>query len=335
MLKPLLVERFLDYCDLQVFFTYWLPLTVPLSQTQTSSDPRLLLPALGAIWRNSCNGVMVDVGAHFGDFSKAMLNFFGSHSQCGKPPLLGIEPAPWAARHLAWRAKHYGWSRGRHGVRSGFGCGINRARGVRGKFGRTCFSLERVGVTDRRGAAAKTATFYAYTGAESEQSSLEHDITQFDWDVHLIGPPRPARTGEGAFQVPVATLDDVLLNHTWIATEYSERSMSGIDLNVTAAPQVFLLKIDAEGHDDRVIRGAENLLKHRRIRFLLFEHGRRPGMAVQHGEQRTLKSSIQYLRRWGYACFLILDDSNGGILLSPISRPQWRFIFIGKKLNMQ
>lgn len=59
--------------------------------------------------------------------------------------------------------------------------------------------------------------------------------------------------------------------------------------------QIDLLKIDVEGFDGRVIRGAERLLRERRIRVLQFEYNL-PWAAV--GD--TLAGTVSTLRTHGY-----------------------------------
>ena len=72
--------------------------------------------------------------------------------------------------------------------------------------------------------------------------------------------------------------------------------------------QVFILKIDTEGHDFRVLKGASNLLDKKRITFVLFEVG----------ESMRVVSEFMYAK--GYMCFLFTPH-----LLIPVDGADWWF----------
>lgn len=77
--------------------------------------------------------------------------------------------------------------------------------------------------------------------------------------------------------------------------------------------RVYLLKIDCEGHDGRVLQGAERLLSAQRVKYLLFEH------LSDSASDEQLDVILQRLWNFGYGCFLILDR-----LLVPVST-NWFF----------
>jgi len=106
-----------------------------------------------------------------------------------------------------------------------------------------------------------------------------------------------------------------------------------------SAERIAVLKIDAEGADFDVLRGAEFLLRERRIRFvimevsILWEHRR----AAQTGGKVTkahlqLPEVVDYLEaNGGYSCFLI-----GPEVLIPLSTP-WhsaRYIYTEHQYNI-
>eukprot|EP00440_Ansanella_granifera_P068711 gb/GFBE01074534.1/.p1 GENE.gb/GFBE01074534.1/~~gb/GFBE01074534.1/.p1 ORF type:complete len:339 (+),score=36.52 gb/GFBE01074534.1/:1-1017(+) len=65
---------------------------------------------------------------------------------------------------------------------------------------------------------------------------------------------------------------------------------------------IFLLKIDTEGHDDRVLLGARRLLRARRIRFIVFEVLR--GAATT-GRKTSLWRVVERMNQMQYRCFLM------------------------------
>eukprot|EP00933_Yihiella_yeosuensis_P072874 TRINITY_DN8141_c0_g1_i1.p1 TRINITY_DN8141_c0_g1~~TRINITY_DN8141_c0_g1_i1.p1 ORF type:complete len:484 (+),score=80.76 TRINITY_DN8141_c0_g1_i1:63-1514(+) len=71
--------------------------------------------------------------------------------------------------------------------------------------------------------------------------------------------------------------------------------------------EVFLMKIDCEGHDGKVLLGSENLLRSGRVKYLIFEH-------VSGANEMQLDDIMEKLWNYGYGCFLILDR-----FLTPLS----------------
>ncbi|CAJ1331146.1 unnamed protein product, partial [Effrenium voratum] len=66
--------------------------------------------------------------------------------------------------------------------------------------------------------------------------------------------------------------------------------------------KVFLLKVDAEGFDPLVLKGADRLLRKRRVRFLVFEVDRAWHKA---GHGISLEQVVSRLFRLGYFCFVM------------------------------
>ena len=64
---------------------------------------------------------------------------------------------------------------------------------------------------------------------------------------------------------------------------------------------IFLLKIDAEGYDPLVIKGANGLIKNDQVRFISFEFGNKWAKSHKH----TLSEVIDWMTLYGYACFFI------------------------------
>jgi hypothetical protein len=83
-------------------------------------------------------------------------------------------------------------------------------------------------------------------------------------------------------------------------------------------PQIDFLKVDAEGYDFHVLRGARSLLTSHKIRIGQFEYGegwRRAGS--------TLACALDFLNRLDYACFLLTRDG----LFEP--KPEWYGEYFG------
>lgn len=80
---------------------------------------------------------------------------------------------------------------------------------------------------------------------------------------------------------------------------------------------VGILKIDAEGNDFEVIRGAKGLLQAHRIRFILFEAAELLGQSAESTYREQLALALDFLRAvGGYECFLMAPEA-----LLPLSPP--------------
>ena len=109
--------------------------------------------------------------------------------------------------------------------------------------------------------------------------------------------PGASNVEAAVIDVESVTLDEVLLQRKW--------------------PSVDFLKIDAEGHDDNVLRGARSLLERRAIRCLQFEYG-----ASWAPNGSTLAKTIRFLEGFGYVVRAI--TRKGPI---PYSYPEFREFF--------
>lgn len=72
--------------------------------------------------------------------------------------------------------------------------------------------------------------------------------------------------------------------------------------NLFKSEQIDFIKIDTEGFDFFVLKGAENMLKQHRLRFIQFEYG-----DFWRYSGSTLYSVIKYLEKFGYKVFRIDD----------------------------
>ncbi|CAJ1364583.1 unnamed protein product [Effrenium voratum] len=86
--------------------------------------------------------------------------------------------------------------------------------------------------------------------------------------------------------------------------QVEQRTLDGLRSSGTCgwrpSDQVFILKIDSEGHDGHVLLGARETLMAKKVKFLLFEHTN--GQAAI-----DLSRTLDFLWTFGYACFMIQD----------------------------
>jgi len=87
---------------------------------------------------------------------------------------------------------------------------------------------------------------------------------------------------------------------------------------------IHLLKVDAEGYDPLVLRGAQSFLKRRRIKFLVFEFSEVPWREAGHGI--SLHIAVSELHHHGYACFLMTRAA-----LVPVYGRWWQDLYGGIK----
>mmetsp|Transcript_30607 Transcript_30607/g.97514 ORF Transcript_30607/g.97514 Transcript_30607/m.97514 type:complete len:393 (-) Transcript_30607:155-1333(-) len=283
-------------------------------------DPVQLLPGLAAAFHQDhhsgvVNGpkraICVDVGAHHGEFVARMLQLFSdlesrryhlsqrasTRFKSRFRDLVGVlafEPNPNTFAALASRHRMQGW--GDFGV-----CALQAALGNE---------------------TGRQMSFHALDDDDSEASTLEQD--------HVSGHEL-ARLPHRRLKLDVASLD------AWLLDGYREPSTmaagagssscslldarrSVLDLSDDAsalADQIFLLKIDAQGHDDQVLRGAHKLMAAGKVRFLIFEY-EYAGQPRDLDAPRALGSTVQYLWKFNMVCFLVLHR-----ILIPISDKYW------------
>lgn len=81
------------------------------------------------------------------------------------------------------------------------------------------------------------------------------------------------------------------------------------------AATVFLLKIDVEGYDAPVLRGAEPMLRRGAVRWIVFEYNNEWRAAGNN----TLHDITRWLATVGYSCYLLMPD-----LMLPLSGEYWQ-----------
>jgi FkbM family methyltransferase len=132
----------------------------------------------------------------------------------------------------------------------------------------------------RKGASDRAGTAFLYPANDLGGFSLESDPA---------GPARPRREGSTGVDIEVTTLDEFL-------PEDSE---------------IGLIKIDVEGHEFQVLKGARRLLEQKRIRDIVFEdYFPQPSLVVV------------YLQAAGYTVFRLTQSWLGPVLFERREYPQ-------------
>ena len=132
-------------------------------------------------------------------------------------------------------------------------------------------------------------SFYGYapgkdTGMKNEQASLSVEAARLGDSAGLV-----------AINVTIDTLDRVLGG---VGSAVVDRTV------FPTSTRIFLLKIDAEGFDPLVLRGASSLLRGRRVKFIVFEYNFKWFVG---GRSFTLHDQVQELFQMGYWCFFLVD----------------------------
>lgn len=118
--------------------------------------------------------------------------------------------------------------------------------------------------------------------------------------------------GEASGEFPMVICEDsrlntLALNRAIKSTNHQTEMVKVTTLDRFAGQQgiqsIDLLKIDAEGHDLEILKGAEELLSGGRINFIQVETGF--GDSTSH---ITLTQFIQFLHQYGYAVFGIYEQ---------------------------
>lgn len=100
-----------------------------------------------------------------------------------------------------------------------------------------------------------------------------------------------------------------------------ETTVDVVALDEVFGPRVriHLLKIDAEGYDPMVLRGARRLLRARRVKFVVFEYD---VVWRTSGHNLTLRAATEELHALGYSCFLMMKAA-----LLPLSGRWWQKVY--------
>ncbi|CAK0801962.1 unnamed protein product [Prorocentrum cordatum] len=109
---------------------------------------------------------------------------------------------------------------------------------------------------------------------------------------HLARAGEAAAPGEEEVEVEVLTADGLFAEGR---------------CGLRPSQPVFLLKVDCEGHDGRVLRGAGRLLAEGTVKYVLFEH-------MGGYDSEGVEPILDLLWGHGYGCFFVLDR-----LLVPVS----------------
>ncbi|CAK9003211.1 unnamed protein product, partial [Durusdinium trenchii] len=106
---------------------------------------------------------------------------------------------------------------------------------------------------------------------------------------------------------------------TWVKTVKLDTLTKDLGIQ-----QVHLLKVDAEGHDLEVLRGASRLFQARRIRFVIFEACGNECPQVK-GQSQT-ERAMEFFHAAGYVCFIIAPEMlipTSGEWLTKLYKSTW------------
>lgn len=144
-------------------------------------------------------------------------------------------------------------------------------------------SMRTVIVEGAAGTSQGTTTFY-HTGKVGEQDHVP--LYQNEQTTHKL-------------EVNINTVDEIFKENT-------------ADLPPSVTSELFLLKVDTEGHDVKVIKGAQELLQARAIHFIVFEYH------IKWPQEDTLRDTVEYLASFGYICAFLRSRN-----IIPISEKWW------------
>ena len=80
---------------------------------------------------------------------------------------------------------------------------------------------------------------------------------------------------------------------------------------------MLFLKVDAQGFDLRVLRGAERLLRERRIKVIQSEFA----VTLMPEKKKTALELLGWMKKFGYRCVSCGDDPTVGVKRPPITVP--------------
>ncbi|KAJ3340496.1 hypothetical protein HDU93_006964 [Gonapodya sp. JEL0774] len=284
-------EQWARKMNVQLFAGFW--------------DVELLTAPLAAwyeretVWTNPTVPVdlFIDIGANVGRsytcFDESTTISRWMDCRAIREYFLAFEPVPSTYKVITGRAKRLGWDRGNW-----------------------------VAVQAAASNSNGVVPFYASGDTGDEQAS-------FDKAASLNGPE---------IQVATIRLDSMLLNG---AEELQNLKKQGVEVGSfgpldrmieflgnhtitragrkfidSSAVRIYVLKIDAEGFDPDVIRGAEGTIRTPGlVKFLAFEYNDKWFTA---GRTETLQSVVTMLDGWGFKCFWVTPH-----VLAPLWGEWW------------
>ena len=169
-----------------------------------------------------------------------------------------------------------------------------------------------VGIQAAVGDTDENATFYTSGIAGDEQSSLDAEAASIDdaprtYNARKISLDYLFQNG---YEIP-----GLIAPNATRSAFFNEIVPNKTNTNAVGRWDIFLLKIDTEGYDYYVIRGASQLLATGRVKFLVFEYNSK---WFSQGRNTTLKSVVRDLLEVNYTCFWILNTD-----LVPMSGKMW------------
>jgi FkbM family methyltransferase len=144
---------------------------------------------------------------------------------------------------------------------------------------------------------------------EPSASAVAELQRRFDGDsrLEIIGAAVGDVQGEAVFyeEAEAGETSSLVIHHSTAKSIPRSVRLTTLDAELEGRnwPQIDFLKVDAEGYDFHVLRGAHSLLASRQIRIGQFEYG--PGW--RHAGS-TLACALDFLSGLGYACLLLTCD---------------------------
>jgi len=256
-------------------------------------DSAALVPFLRRFYAGTPRPLLIDVGANVGDSSEALMELLCAPA--GEQFVLRPESGT-----------HRADSRGVEGA----ACTGAPEEALRG--GRV-LAYEPVAVNFRAlearggergwGGAGWRAFEMALVAPEQAPSAVEPARVKF-FSSGEAGDQQGGLSANSSF----VTEADFTLVPAWTLDAHLDSLGEG------SAP-VLLLKVDAEGFDSHVLRGAARLLRERRATFVTFEYNHK---WKSDPDKATLEAVVERLRDVGYDCFLMTPTH-----LLPLSGRWW------------
>ncbi|KAI9018958.1 S-adenosyl-L-methionine-dependent methyltransferase [Hyaloraphidium curvatum] len=294
-------------------------------------NTNLLVPLLAAFYthqrQNKVIGkgnIFIDVGAHTGWYSGLVIDYFSNH-RCRKIRKRNGALHPWHCEEM-------------HEVFIAFE------------------PLESNLQYQRLRAQAEEWSLAPWIGVKAAVSDRDANMKIYSRSVGQPGPPEAPRIDRQASLAPAAAraaendsadvrsfrLDSFLFRGPHFAGKEGGLLVPELIGEVEVLQdamkipdwQVYLLKIDAEGFDGWVVRGTEELLRQKRVKYLVFEYNPK---WFETGRQITLKETLSFLDGLGYICYWILKDylipASGTYWVDAYEDKSWSNFFCGRKTD--